>query len=273
MNDVAIESIHSAVIATVERAPVLDSLLTRGDQRRLVRAVRDWYIETYAESVARDGTCVVVTSGPPGAGKSSALGSAVDTGSKLVIDPDIAKEQLARWCVVEGVYGDLLSTVVSDGRPIMPLELSPLLQTLSVETCNATRRTAFDRRMDVVLEATMASPNYGDRLLKSLAKSDYVEMLVISVEVDRDTAHRRARQRWWSGRIENMELGGRLVLPDVIDAAYPPDGAASRCRDNARRLVSEVHSEAGFLRSATLLEFHGSTLTGMSAAPLRAVEG
>jgi len=59
-----------------------------------------------------------------GAGKSSALGTAVDVDSKLVIDPAIAKERLARWCVAEGVYDRLLPIVLPDGGPIMPLELS-----------------------------------------------------------------------------------------------------------------------------------------------------
>ncbi|MCA5894840.1 zeta toxin family protein [Isoptericola sp. NEAU-Y5] len=212
---------HEAALAVVRHGSPLDSLLTRSELRHLVREARDWYVGAYADGVGRRGTCVVVTAGPPGAGKSSILRTAIDDLSmRLVIDADIAKDHLARWCATKGLYADLLGTPLPDGGVLRPRELRPLLQTTSTEVCNAVRRAALLARMDVVIEGTMASPAYGDRLLQSLAKDDYDRLHIVSVETDRETAGKRAVERWWQGRNEDSEMGGRLILPETIDHAY-----------------------------------------------------
>ncbi|MCL2424579.1 MAG: zeta toxin family protein, partial [Micrococcales bacterium] len=209
----------TAAASLVRGGVPLDRLLTRGDQRRLVRQTRDWYLESQG-AATRSGTCVVVTAGPPGAGKSTILPAAVsDLAARLLIDPDEAKTYIARWCVEHGPYDDLLSQTLPDGDPLRPLELSPLLQTMSTEACNAVRRTALADGTDVAIQATMASTAYGERLLQSLAKADYDHLFLVSAETDRDTAHTRAKNRWWTSRHDG-ELGGRLVLPETIDAVY-----------------------------------------------------
>lgn len=140
------ERTHAAVCAVVRPEASLDRLLTRGDQRRLVREASDWYLATYASRATRNGTCVVVTAGPPGAGKSTILPSAVpDLASRLVIDPDLAKDYLAGWCADHGRYAERLSVTLPDGGVLMPLELSPLLHSMSTEVCNTVRRIAFAR--------------------------------------------------------------------------------------------------------------------------------
>jgi hypothetical protein len=110
-----------------------------------VREARDWCLDTFAGSVTRLGTCVVATAGPPGAGKSAILPIAVpDLSSRLVIDPDTVKDYLARWCTEHAAfYADLLSTSLPGGGTLGPLELSPLLQTVSTEVANAVRRDAL----------------------------------------------------------------------------------------------------------------------------------
>lgn len=116
MSDLRFET-HRAALAEIGRLAALDQLMTRGDRRRLVREARDWYLETRSSNATRNGTCVVVTAGPPGAGKTSTLRSAVeDLSARLVIDADVAKEFLARWCLSAGMYGD--GTLVAvDARP------------------------------------------------------------------------------------------------------------------------------------------------------------
>lgn len=60
---------HETALAIVRGGATLLSLLSllwRAEQRRLAREVRDWYLDTYARSASRNGTCVVVTAGPPG---------------------------------------------------------------------------------------------------------------------------------------------------------------------------------------------------------------
>lgn len=267
------DEVHAAALTAISAEHPLDVRLAGGDRRRLVRAARDWYLDGYGEGVARGGTCVVVTAGPPGAGKSSTLSAAVeDIRSRLVIDADVAKEFLARWCVVEGAYGDVLSRMLPDGRAVMPLDLSPLLQTMSTEVCNAVRRTALEAGMDIVVESTMSTPAYGERLLLSLAKADCRSLLVVSVETDRTTAHERALARWWAGRLDDHELGGRLVSPAAIDAVFDGDGAVSACRVNARGLVRSIRRGESSLGAVTLLEYDDGTLTAVDADPPRSVE-
>lgn len=268
------ERTHAAACAAVRAGAPLDRLLARGDQRRLIRQASDWYLDAFAGRAARNGTCVVVTAGPPGAGKSSILSSAVpDVASRLVIDPDLAKEHLARWCAADGRYDDLLSTMLPDGGSLTPLELSPLLQTMSTEVCNTVRRAAFAKAIDVVVESTMASPAHGERLLLSLAKADYEELMIVSVETDLDTAHARSVERWWAGRGEATGLGGRLVLPETIDAAYPGSRARSACRDNARALVGTIRMGLTTLERVTIAEYDTGTLVRLDADPPRMVKG
>ncbi|MCA0252151.1 MAG: zeta toxin family protein [Actinobacteria bacterium] len=262
---------HRALINTIRTGPGLESLLSRGDQRRLVREVSEWYLDSHGRAT-HNGSCVVVTAGPPGAGKSSLLTSAIpDVADRLVIDPDIAKAYLAQWCVNHDLYGELLSTGLPDGGTIKQLELSPLLQTMSTESCNTVRRLALAAHTDVVVETTMASPAFGERLLLSLAKADYDKLVIVSVEVDRDTAQSRAVDRWWQGRQENLDQGGRLVLPETIEAAYPPDGRSSLCRQNARALVNTIRAGGTVIDTVTIAEYDDRALTRLDADRPRTV--
>jgi len=267
------DEVHAAVLMAISGESPLDLVLTPVQRRRLVRDARDWYLETHAGSATRGGTCVVVTAGPPGAGKSSTLSTAVeDVRSRLVIDADVAKEFLARWCVVEGVYDTVLSRVLSDGRSVMPLDLSPLLQTMSTEVCNAVRRTALEGGLDIVVESTMSTPAYGERLLLSLAKADCRRLFIVSVETDRATAHERACARWWAGRLDDHELGGRLVSPDAIDASFGGSDAVSSCRANARDLVRIIRCGDSALDAVTLMEYDDGILTAVDADPPTSVD-
>ncbi|WP_448072459.1 hypothetical protein [Georgenia yuyongxinii] len=90
-----------------------------------------------------------------------------------MIDPDLAKEFLARWCADHGQYDELLSTSLPDGGTHQAPGLCPLLQTMSTAACKLVRRTALADRLDIVVEGTMASPTYGERLLLWLAQADY----------------------------------------------------------------------------------------------------
>jgi len=267
------DATHDAVLAVVRGAPSLDSLLTRSELRHVVREARDWYFATYADGVGHQGTCVVVTAGPPGAGKSSILSTAIaDLSTRLVIDADLAKDYLGNWCAKTGRYADLLGTPLPDGGALRPRELSPLLQTVSTEVCNAVRRAALAGRLDVVVEGTMASPAYGDRLLLSLAKSDYDRLHIVSVETDRDTAHERAVERWWQGRKGDPEMGGRLVLPESIDHAYAAGREQSVCRTNARALATAIRAGGTAVEHVTIAEYDDGTLALLDADPPRSVE-
>lgn len=263
---------HQAALAAVRSGTPLSDMLSRGDQRRLAREVRDWYLDSHAGEATRGGTCVVATAGPPGAGKSSILPAAIpDLATRLVIDADIAKQYLARWSAEHELYPDLLGTPLPDGDAVRPLELSPLLHTMSTESTNLIRRDALAGHLDVVIEGTMASPAFGERLLLSLAKADYGELLIVSAETDRSTAHERAVERWWAGRQDDPGLGGRLVLPETIDAAYAASAQTSLCRANARALVATIRTRQTPIDSVTIAEYDDGRLARIDADPPRAI--
>ncbi|GII98985.1 hypothetical protein Slu03_13630 [Sediminihabitans luteus] len=153
-----------------------------------------------------------------------------------------------------------------------PLDLSPLLQTVSTEVANTVRHDALAQRMDIVLEATMASPAYGERLLLSLAKADYQALAIVSVETDQESAHARAVERWWTGRRADPELGGRLVLPETIDAAYPDAGSASICRTSARSLAETIRAGGTAIERVTIAEYDDGALARLDADPPRSLD-
>jgi hypothetical protein len=200
---------YFAAIGALDKQTPLQDVISRGDQRRLIAGAADWYLAEHKGTLGRGGTCVVVTAGPAGSGKTTVVKAAVaDWERRRVIDPDIAKRYLARWCVERGLYGDVLGTVLPDGRTMQPMELAPLLQTMSIEVANSVRRVTLASGEDVIMEATLGSESYGERLLRSLAKAaDYTDLLIVSAEISRAAAHERARSRWWGDRWTDA-LGG-----------------------------------------------------------------
>jgi hypothetical protein len=195
-------------------------------------------------------------------------GAVPDLADRRVIDPDLAKEYLAAWCVDQGLYGTLLESALPGGQPLLPLDLSPLVHTMSTAIANAVRRESLSRGEDVVIAATMSSGQFADRLMLSLAKAAYSELLIVSVETDRATAHERAKQRWWEARVGGG-LGGRLVRPDVIDLAYRSSDTISACRANATALVSKVRAGKTNLSRASMVIYDDAALDADSS-PLRA---
>ncbi|MDR1078628.1 MAG: zeta toxin family protein [Propionibacteriaceae bacterium] len=269
MDDLRDET-YLAAIAALEGKPPLERLLRRGDQRRLIAEAADWYLSQHDGPVSRSGACVIVTAGPTGAGKTTTVANAVsDLARRRVIDPDMAKRYLAQWCAEHGLYPDLLATILSDDRTLQPMELAPLLQTMSIEVTNSVRRAALASSEDVVLAATLSSATYGDRLLRSLAKAPaYTELLIVSVETSRATAHERVRSRWWAERGSDP-LGGRLVTPQAIDAFYGSNDNMSRCRHNAMALLEVVRSEKTEFKRVSMISYDGDDLAFVDSDPPR----
>ena len=263
---------YLAAVAAVDGQPALNTLLSRGDRRRLVTDAAVWYLAQHDGLVSHTGTCVVLTAGPPGAGKTTVRELAVaDLAHRRVLDSDIAKRYLASWCVEHGLYGSLSTLVLPDGRPLQPLGLAPLLQTVSTEVINAVRHEAFATGEDVVIEATLASPSYGERLLLSLAKAEYTDLLVVSAETTRAEAHERVRDRWWLDRCADP-LGGRLVGPETVDLAYAQDDAVSVCRAHAIALVERVRAGESTLDRASLVAYDDGKLAFADSDPPRLVK-
>jgi hypothetical protein len=101
--------------------------LYANDRRRdrTLQEVIEWYLDLAEPD--RDGHCAaIISAGPPGAGKSTALRERrlVD-GSYRYLDADIVKDELLRRAIADGHYADghyadLLSTTLADTHPIAP---------------------------------------------------------------------------------------------------------------------------------------------------------
>lgn len=75
------------------------------------------------------------------------------------------------------------------------------------------------------------------RYLEQFASNDYRKITILDVEVDRPTAIRQARLRWWDGRQETIQglssLGGRFTPREAIDFLYSGGNRYSACNTNA----------------------------------------
>lgn len=253
--------IHAEALEVVRSVPPLQELLTRGEQRRLIKSTAAAYMDRCGSSVSTGESCIIMTAGPPGSGKSSTVAKHVaDFENRLVIDPDVARVQPARWCLERGVYAEVLETVLTDGLPVMILELSAALQTMSTEVANEVRRRAFSEGLAVVVEGTMSSRLYVDRLLDSIAKTEYTHAVVLSVESGLQASQALAVKRWWLGR-QSGGLGGRLVDPTVIDRLYPDGTRESVCRRQAQYAAKQVADGRTSLSSLNLRLYDDGVLS------------
>lgn len=198
-----------------------------------------------APGVGNDGRCAVVTSGPPGAGKGSALATVVPgLGSYRRIDADDFKVWLVEDALEHdyATYGPVLETWLADGKPVMPMELSSVFHRESTHLARRALRLALTRGENVVIEGTLSWAPIVRQYATALAAADYTSVLVLDLATARAVAHGRAKSRWWEGRLDGA-LGGRFTPAIAIDAMYDTDGV-SICTAQAHALV-EVGEDLG----------------------------
>ncbi|MCW5951013.1 MAG: hypothetical protein KIT69_01975 [Propionibacteriaceae bacterium] len=61
------------------------------------------------------------------------------------------------------------------------------------------------------------------------------------------------------------------MLPETIEAAYPPDGRSSLCRQNARALVNTIRAGGTVIDTVTIAEYDDRALTRLDADRPRTV--
>jgi hypothetical protein len=106
--------------------------------------------------VATNGMAVVITAGPPGAGKTTAVEAVIPQPERCRrLDADIIKEMLIRRALADEIYIDLLARTLSDGETIKPLELASLVHSESVELLGYIRRYCMRRGENVVIEGRL----------------------------------------------------------------------------------------------------------------------
>lgn len=196
--------------------------------------------------IATEGALMVVTAGPVGAGKSTAIDQLGEKyRSARRIDSDRIKVLLIQRAVEDRIYEPVLQRILADGRPIMPMELSGLVHEESVRIADEIKRRCLASGENVLIEGTLNWPGIIDVYLKDLARYDYDRLDILSVEVPIEVALERAADRWWVERsdISNLQ-GGRFVPRATIAACYEIDGRTVG-GNNALELARRA-SRAGF---------------------------
>lgn len=218
-----------------------------------------------------EGRAVIITAGPPGAGKSTALRGVLDGHRR--IDPDEIKDLL----LAEAEAADLLVTrrdhTLSDSRPVSPRELAGWVHHLSTDIADEVRRTSLELGENIVVEGTLWWPPLAERYSRELAEQDYTSLLVLDVEVPLETSLAQARERWWQGRVSPDHLGGRFISDGAVESFYN-QGPVSGCATTARALYREA-LEAGVLAELLILNrgpggrAQGARIsrTGITSAP------
>jgi hypothetical protein len=207
------------------------------NRAKLHRAIIDEYLLDSTD-VGRDGSAAIITAGPPGAGKSTAVSTTLaGLEGHRRIDADDIKEKLLAQAVSDGIYDNLLSRVLPDGRLMLPNELATLVHDESVNLHDEIVRRSLRQNVNVVIEGTLQWEGLPDRYFGYFMARDYRRLLICDVEVDQKTALLHARNRWWDGRNDHYTtgvplLGGRFTPRNAIDRTYTIP-SSSICNANA----------------------------------------
>lgn len=220
------------------------------DDAMIAHLVRE-YLDLQGEVVA-EGKAVVVSAGPPGAGKSGALGS-LDLRGYRVIDPDAAKDILVRHALDAGLLDYRLGFGLPDGDSVHPLELAPHIHSQSTRLTDLVRQICLDAGENIVIDGTLAWHRLPEVYIGELYRAGYENLDVVSIELPLEVASARVRGRWWVGREQarwradslHGLLGGRFVPEEGIARCYPAPDAESVCSANARVLAERAQDELG----------------------------
>ncbi|OIH94317.1 zeta toxin family protein [Curtobacterium sp. MCBA15_001] len=187
-----------------------------------------------------DGTlAVVVTAGPPGAGKTTALARMPELDTYRHIDADDFKDALLERAAADGLLDAWTAHELADGAPVRPRELAAFVHAESTAVADTLRRRSLRDGENVVVHGTLSSVDYLDDLLSELDDAGYDRLRIVDVEVSFDAALEQATARWWQVRRTDDPLGGRFVPASAIRRYYPGAGS-SLCRSN----VSELERRA-----------------------------
>ncbi|KIF00433.1 hypothetical protein PL81_41040 [Streptomyces sp. RSD-27] len=231
------------------------------ERRRLHKEILDEAKATCA-GLPRDGKAVLLTAGPPGAGKGESqqllrgrqgddtkLGQALaqahgmDLDQYVVLDPDEFKERIIRHGGAPALPAHAYA--LPGGMRLAPAELAPLVHRESSYLQDAFEDWAREQGFNLLYDGVMKNFDKTHSLLSDLNRRGYSERVVLSVEVPMQTSLEQNALRWQAGRIAfdqgTADYGGRMAPEPLIRALYTQDGAASFsvARANAERLYTE----------------------------------
>lgn len=172
-----------------------------------------------------EGRAAVVTAGPPGAGKSTAVADLA--GDHRVIDPDAIKGLLLARLEAAGELGIRHRFLLADGKPVAPAEISWWVHRASTDAADAVRTESLRIGENFVMEGTLSWVELPAVYARELGEFEYESVVILDVEVSRSTAVEQAKKRWWDGRCDGSTLGGRFMQDSVFASYYPEGDRAS----------------------------------------------
>ncbi|MFI2077684.1 zeta toxin family protein [Streptomyces triculaminicus] len=233
------------------------------ERMRLHRAIMTEAKENVAGR-PRDGHAVLMTAGPPGAGKGTSLalletrqgdrtelGQAladahgVDLSNYVTLNPDDFKEAIIRHGGAPALSAE--ARQLPGGRELAPAELAALVHRESAYLQDEFEMWARAQGHNLIYDGTMKNLPKTEAMLGDLAREGYGQRVVLSVEVPLQTSLEQNALRWQQDRVKfdagTHAYGGRMAPEGLIRDLYPQGHAAaySVSRVNAHALHSKGH--------------------------------
>lgn len=221
-------------------------VLTRSRRRMHDQILAEYFAEK--PDVLRDRRAVI-TSGPPGAGKSSARRERVPKEEEHLwrfVDADEFKKRLVSKMQQSGEYEAMLPPEVREriaaGESFAPGEFASLVHEESSILAARARRQALDRGERVVFDGVNGSAGKLRAQIDQLAGSGYESVEIITVDGPKPVTRARVEYRW--NEAFDQHLAGdvdaghdaRYVPEHITDALYGTDERYSSCA----RAVAEI---------------------------------
>lgn len=211
-----------------------DGVLYEAARLRLHRELIEAHRSSLDDADQDGALAVVVTAGPPGSGKTTALSRMDELAGYRAIDADDFKDPLLERAAADGLLDAWTTRTLPDGRPVQAREVSGFVHAESTAIADALRRRSARNGENVVVHGTLSSVDYIDDLLGELDESGYERLRIVAVEVPVETAVEQALARWWRVRDDGSDaLGGRFVPEQAIRRYWPTGSAESVCSRNA----------------------------------------
>lgn len=229
------------------------------ERLRLHRAILD-EAKAACEGLPRGGQAVLLTSGPPGAGKGTSLGMlrarqgdatelgqalaqvhGADVNDYVVLDADAFKEAILRHGGAPSLSPR--AQELPGGLRLAPAELAPLVHRESSFLQDTFESWARTQGLNLLYDGVMGNFDWTAQMLGDLAREGYGDRVVLSVEVPMQTSLEQNALRWQQGRTAFDQgtdaYGGRMAPEGLIRALYADQSGYSLSRANAHRLYAE----------------------------------
>lgn len=185
------------------------------ERREIHNQIIDTYMKKY-ENVPSNGE-IIIAGGLGGAGKTTVLTqkAGIDMNNYAVVNPDDIKEDLAHLNALPKVKG------------LTPMEASPLSHEEASYLSKRLLNALSIQKKNIILDKTMSSFNSIEKNVLSLKSQGYTKINAIFVDIDPQTSHSRAVDRYKYGLVDYLhgknKIGGRILPHGVIESQKSED--------------------------------------------------